>query len=104
MKRVKERFKKCMQVIYRNPEWSITGLFTLFVLLSFGIAYNLAVSTSVGTADKKLPIYCVNTDEKKIALTFDAAWGNEDTQKILEIVKKHDIHVTFFMTGGWALK
>ena len=39
---------------------------------------------------------------KKIALTFDAAWGNEDTQKILEVLKKHDVHVTFFMTGGWV--
>ncbi|MDE7287437.1 MAG: polysaccharide deacetylase family protein [Lachnospiraceae bacterium] len=51
---------------------------------------------------RKLPIYCVDTQEKKIALTFDAAWGNEDTQEILEILHKHDIHVTFFMTGGWV--
>ncbi len=29
-------------------------------------------------------------------------WGNEDTSKILEILKKHDVHVTFFMTGGWV--
>lgn len=29
-------------------------------------------------------------------------WGNEDTKKILEILKKHDVHVTFFMTGGWV--
>ena len=31
-----------------------------------------------------------------------AHWGNEDTAKILEILRKHDIHVTFFMTGGWV--
>ena len=37
-----------------------------------------------------------------MALSFDAAWGNEDTAKILEILKKHDVHVTFFMTGGWV--
>ncbi len=51
---------------------------------------------------RKLPIYCVDTQEKKIALTFDAAWGNEDTEEILEILEKHDVHVTFFMTGGWV--
>lgn len=51
---------------------------------------------------RRLPIYCVDTEEKKIALTFDAAWGNEDTQEILSILDKHDIHVTFFMTGGWV--
>lgn len=51
---------------------------------------------------RELPIYSVETDEKKVALSFDAAWGDEDTQKILEILKKYDVHVTFFMTGGWV--
>lgn len=51
---------------------------------------------------RKLPIYCVDTEDKKIALTFDAAWGNEDTEEILEILEKHNLHVTFFMTGGWV--
>ena len=27
--------------------------------------------------DRKLPIYCVDSQEKKIAISFDAAWGNE---------------------------
>lgn len=53
---------------------------------------------------KELPIYCVESEEPKIALSFDAAWGNEDTAKILEILKKNDVHVTFFMTGGWVEK
>ncbi len=61
---------------------------------------NVTVSNSVD--GRELPIYCVDTQEKKIALSFDAAWGNEDTAKILEILKKHDVHVTFFMTGGWV--
>ena len=33
-----------------------------------------------------------------------SAWGNEDTSRILEILAKHDVHVTFFMTGGWMNK
>ena len=59
---------------------------------------NISVSNSVN--GKELPIYCVETAEPKVALTFDAAWGNEDTAKILEILKKHDVHVTFFLRGG----
>lgn len=35
-------------------------------------------------------------------MSFDAAWGNEDTQKILEVLKNRNVHVTFFMTGGWV--
>ena len=57
---------------------------------------------TVSTNGKKLPIYRVNTDKPMVALSFDAAWGNEDTQKILDILKKYKINVTFFMTGGWG--
>lgn len=64
------------------------------------LSQNVSVSNSVN--GKELPVYCVETSEKKIALTFDAAWGNEDTKKIMEILKKHDVKVTFFMTGGWV--
>lgn len=61
-----------------------------------------AVVVNSSVNGRNLPIYCVETQDKKIALTFDAAWGNEDTAQILEILKKHDVHVTFFMTGGWV--
>lgn len=69
------------------------GVFTV-------VGENVSVSSSVN--GRELPIYCVDTDEKKIALSFDAAWGNEDTAKILEILDKHNVKVTFFMTGGWV--
>ena len=58
------------------------------------------VSNSVGGGE--LPFYCVETDKPQIALTFDAAWGNEDTKQIMEILRKHNVKVTFFMTGGWV--
>ena len=62
------------------------------------------VSVSSNVNGRELPIYSVKTEEKKVALSFDAAWGNEDTKQILDILKKYDIHVTFFMTGGWVEK
>ena len=34
---------------------------------------SISVSNSVG--GRELPIYCVETEEPKIALSFDAAWG-----------------------------
>ncbi|MGL6198726.1 MAG: polysaccharide deacetylase family protein [Lachnospiraceae bacterium] len=51
---------------------------------------------------RELPIYSVETEKKQVALTFDAAWGNDDVYKILGILKEHDVKVTFFMTGGWV--
>ncbi|MCM1183339.1 MAG: polysaccharide deacetylase family protein [Roseburia sp.] len=70
-----------------------------------GVKFNTdgaLLPTGAAVGKRELPIYCVQTDEPKIALTFDAAWGNEDTRKIMEILKKHDVKVTFFMTGGWV--
>ena len=43
---------------------------------------------TANVSGRELPIYSVETEEKKVALSFDAAWGNEDTQKILDILKK----------------
>lgn len=73
----------------------------LFAAVVFAAPKAAAALTSARTA-RELPIYCVDREDKVVALTFDAAWGNEDTQKILEILAKHDVKVTFFATGGWV--
>lgn len=79
----------------------LAGAIVLFVLC-FSLLFPDAITVSNSVNGRELPIYCVETPEKKVALSFDAAWGNEDTSKILEILKKHNVHVTFFMTGGWV--
>lgn len=78
---------------------------SLLVLVGLGVRYiPAAVSVTNSANSEKLPIYSVNTEEPKVAITFDAAWGNEDTAEILEILALHDVKVTFFMTGGWIEK
>lgn len=52
-------------------------------------------------ADKK-PIYFVDNDNMQISLTFDAAWGSEKTQKILDVLDENDIKCTFFLVSFWA--
>ena len=78
--------------------WVLCGVFILVICV--GVSKVATVSNNVN--GRELPIYSVETEEKKVALSFDAAWGNEDTQQILDILAEHDIHVTFFMTGGWV--
>lgn len=58
----------------------------------------------VFSLEKELPIYSVETDEKKIALTFDAAWGDSYTLGILDILDKYNIKGTFFLVGFWVDK
>lgn len=83
-------------------KYGVYALAAFAVLRGVMVTVKANVSVSNSVNGKELPIYCVETTESKIALTFDAAWGNDDTAKILEILKKHDVHVTFFMTGGWV--
>ncbi|MDD5900396.1 MAG: polysaccharide deacetylase family protein [Lachnospiraceae bacterium] len=78
-------------------------IFSLAFFVFAGIKV-LNSTVAVSGKAKKLPIYCVDTDEKKVALSFDAAWGNEDTANLLEILKRNDVRVTFFMTGEWMGK
>lgn len=80
----------------------IIGAFTLLLLFAAMLYIPRTKTVSNMVDGRELPIYCVDTPEKKVALSFDAAWGNEDTLQILEILKKYDLHVTFFMTGGWV--
>ena len=53
---------------------------------------------------RELPIYRVRRDDNKIAISFDAAWGNEDTQDIINILEKYDVKATFFVVGDWVDK
>ncbi|MEF9940900.1 MAG: polysaccharide deacetylase family protein [Lachnospiraceae bacterium] len=77
--------------------------FLLFIMAVGSVKYlNSMIRISSTVNGRELPIYAVKTDKKQVALSFDAAWGNEDTKAILEILEKHKIHVTFFMTGGWV--
>lgn len=48
------------------------------------------------------PIYCVKTDTKQIALTFDISWGEKNVQPILDVLKKEEIKATFFLSSPWA--
>jgi len=58
----------------------------------------------VSAAKRQLPIYCVKKDEKVASLSFDAAWGNEDTQQLIDILGKYDVKATFFVVGDWVDK
>ena len=83
------------------------GLVTLCGLLFLAGSYytkEQIVTVSNMQQQKELPVYCVQTEKPQVALSFDAAWGNEDTQTILDILAAHNVKVTFFMTGGWVEK
>lgn len=74
-----------------------------FVILAAATAITL-IATSVGTRAEKrlLPIYSTETTDKKIAITFDVAWENSNTEELIKILKDNDAKATFFITGDWC--
>ncbi|MDO4749515.1 MAG: polysaccharide deacetylase family protein [Eubacteriales bacterium] len=75
----------------------------LAVLMMFWVVNTPAVVGAAATT-RALPIYCVARDDKAVSLTFDAAWGNEDTQELIDILGKYQVYATFFVVGEWVDK
>ena len=71
-------------------------------------AVNVPAAITAASTARQLPIYCVDRpseDGKKFcAISFDAAWGNEDTQMLIDILGKYDVKATFFLVGDWVDK
>lgn len=78
--------------------------FVLVGVITAAILSAKALSISTISQSRLVPIYNVQTDEKKVAISFDAAWGNEDTQNLIDIMDKYGIKATFFVVGEWVDK
>lgn len=80
-----------------------TAVMVAAIALIFGVVTHPAV---VGAAanSRELPVYSVERDNKSVSLTFDAAWGNEDTQQLIDILAKYNVRATFFIVGDWAAR
>ncbi len=57
-----------------------------------------------GGTTRKLPIYSVERSDNKIAISFDCAYGNEYTKKILDVLDEYQVKCTFFTVEFWATK
>ena len=72
-------------------------------VLIFGVVNAPWVVGAAATA-RQLPIYCVQRDQKVVSISFDAAWGNEDTHQLIDILGRYQIPATFFVVGDWVEK
>lgn len=68
--------------------------------LSFGEAGTQPVGNALAEDLAWCDAYYVgDDDEKTIYLTFDCGYENGNTEPILDALKKHDVHATFFVVG-----
>ncbi len=79
----------------------ILSLSLIAIILATIIFVTSTGSLYFGYSYRLVPIYSVETSEKKVALTFDAAWGSDKTLKIVEILNNAGIKGTFFLVGFW---
>lgn len=81
----------------------------MLIILVFFSAFSLNlgiidVSNAYSATNRKLPIYSVQTEENKVAISFDAAWGADKTVEIMNLCDNYNIKATFFLVGFWIDK
>ena len=82
----------------------VAGALLLGVVLALPPAAARVGAFAANNLERKLPIYCVQTEEPKVSVSFDAAWGADDTDELLRILKENDVKATFFLCGYWVEK
>ena len=60
--------------------------------------------SQVSAQNRKIPIYNVDRADNRVAISFDAAWGNDDTEQLIKILAEYDVPATFFVVGAWVDK
>ncbi len=79
---------------------------SIIVVAAFFTAGILFIENSermvFSTPDGPQAVYRANTNEKKLALTFNISWGDEKALPILDILKEKKIPATFFLSAAWA--
>lgn len=76
----------------------------LFVLSFFLTKTDLKAIETASSVGSSVPIYNVETTSKRISITINCAWNANDIDKILEVLEKCNVKVTFFMVGDWVDK
>lgn len=83
----------------------VIGLCLVLSFLTMSIAYADSGASEVFLKkSRKLPVYCVQKEEKIVALSFDAAYGSDKTEEIMQTLKKYNATATFFLVGFWVDK
>lgn len=93
-----------MFITLKKETLIVIAVILIIVLIGIVVLTQGVFAEVMGTSTRKLPVYQVDTEEKVVALTFDAAWGADKTRGILDILDEYDARATFFLVGFWIDK
>jgi peptidoglycan-N-acetylmuramic acid deacetylase len=76
---------------------------------SWGLSFQTEGATPIGPASGQIlakydAAYVGDTAQKVLYLTFDSGYENGCTEKILDVLKKHEVKAAFFLVGNYIEK
>lgn len=87
----------------KQRQWAAGALASLLLLCAVSAVYVSETRTTEVLARKReLPVYAVDRNDGRIAISFDAAWGGDKTEKILDILDENGVKATFFLVDIWT--
>lgn len=89
-------------ILTRKRLGALAAVLALMVCIGMAGAHRSQLAVAVNAGSRSIPIYSVATEKKQVSLSFDAAWGNEQTQTLLDILAKYKVRTTFFLVGDWV--
>ena len=98
--KTEEKAGRARIFLFRRRQLMLLGV--ILSAAAIFAAVNVPAAVSVSAASRQLPVYCVDRGEKVCAVSFDAAWGADNTGKILDILERYGIRATFFAVGNWV--
>ncbi len=90
--------------LFKKPKSLFIVLVITLLCLCVGVGATGAEGVFYNRKNRKVPIYSVDRDDKKISISFDCAWGVEHTDKLLEVMEKYKVKCTFFTVKFWTEK
>ena len=91
-------------LLNKKKFFTVVALFLVGVIAISALSFSGAYAVFYGGNLRKLPIYYVKTEEKKIAISFDCAWGVDYTDKLLSVMQEENVRCTFFAVEFWSAK
>ena len=91
-------------VVIKKSIIVLVGILVVFTAVYLSNLGAVNVSEAYFVDLRRVPIYKVDTDENKLSISFDAAWGADKTREIMNVCDQYGVKATFFLVGFWVEK
>lgn len=81
---------------------SLIIILLIWAVVLAGVVFATLRTSTVYAVNDKLPVYCVDSDTREAAITFNCAWDDTGIDSLLELLREENIKCTFFFVGTFA--